>query len=186
VALSHEARSFWRGSATCSKGRSVAARDTAQQQIEIGAQPDGDRPLADQRPGARIHEGAAARCQHMNRIVEQPGDDAGARRRGNSRLAMALEDLRDGASRRALDLMIGIDEGQAQAVGEALCRCSFLPAPISPTRTMVFAGAFADPGPSFVAAVIAIAPSFPPSLCPAALQPVALPPAGIATRWPRR
>src|SRR6516162_4101589 len=55
----------------------------------------------------------------MDRIVQQAGDDP-ALAVAEVRLAVTGEDLRDGAARRALDLVIGVDEGEAKAMGETL------------------------------------------------------------------
>src|SRR5215468_3664846 len=73
----------------------VPAQHPLMQQIEIGTQPDRDAALADVGPRLSIHEGAAARCEDMHGIAEQPGDDL-ALAFAEHRLAAPLEDLLDG------------------------------------------------------------------------------------------
>ena len=73
----------------------------------------------DARPGLRIHEGAAAGRQHMHGIVEQPQDHPPLAL-AEALLAMALEDLGDGAAGRRLDLLVGIDEAKLQPLRQAL------------------------------------------------------------------
>ena len=87
--------------------------------------------------GLRIHEGAAAGRQDMHRLVlDQPGDDA-AFDGAEDRLAVAGEDLGDGAAGRGLDLGVGVAEGQMQSAPASRRPMALLPAPINPTSTTV-------------------------------------------------
>ena len=85
---------------------------------------------------SRVHEGAAAGRQHVRRVVEQARDHP-ALAVAERRLAVAREDLGDGAAGRRLDLVVGVDEGQAEPLAPGGGRSQLLPAPIRPTSTMV-------------------------------------------------
>ena len=93
--------------------------DAVEQDIEIGAQPHGQCLGTHQRPRLGVHIGAAAGRQHMRRFVEQAGDDA-ALAGAELGLAVFLEELADRAAGRMLDLVVGIDERQAEARGQPL------------------------------------------------------------------
>jgi hypothetical protein len=54
----------------------------------------------------------------VRRIVEQPQNDAPFSL-AEILLAVALEDFRNGAAGRLLDLAVGVDEGQVEAVSQA-------------------------------------------------------------------
>ncbi len=96
----------------------VAPRHPVEQQIELGAQPDRHRALADERPGGRVHERAAAGRQDLHRSVEQAGDDA-ALAIAKRRLAVALEDFLDGLAGGGFDLGVGVGERHFEPLRQA-------------------------------------------------------------------
>ena len=96
----------------------VAPRDPREQHVEIGAQPHRDAALRDEVPGRRVHERAAAGCQHMHRLAEEPRDDA-ALAVAKDGFAAIAEDLFDRLTGRGLDLGIRIEERQIEPYGQA-------------------------------------------------------------------
>jgi hypothetical protein len=71
----------------------------------------------------------------MDRIAEQARDHP-ALAVAEGLLAMHFENVGDAAAGGGLDLAVGIDEGQAEMLRQRL-PMQLLPAPISPTRTIV-------------------------------------------------
>ena len=91
----------------------------AQQHLEIGLQPYRDAGLADALARRLVEEGAAAGRQNLGPLDEQPRDHP-ALALAKIGFAEALENLRDRHLRARLDFGVGIDEGQAEALGEPL------------------------------------------------------------------
>ena len=80
----------------------VTPRGAPDQHVQIGAQPDRERPLAHQGARLRIDEGAAAERQDLPLAAQQPGDHLalpGAKRG----LADLREDVGDGGAGGGLD-----------------------------------------------------------------------------------
>src|SRR5215831_3748493 len=102
----------------CEQRPVVAPKHAAQQQCKLSFEPHGDTGLADAVAGFRYHEGAAARCQYLRTRAQQAGDDL-ALAFAEVGLAVILEDVGDGFARRALNLFIGVKEGQIEAGGQA-------------------------------------------------------------------
>ena len=94
-----------------------AFANSSQQHLEFRLQPDRDARGGDALAGDGVHEGAAAGREHLLALVEQASDHL-AFAVAEIGLAEALEDLRDGHARPGLDLGVGIDERQAQPLGE--------------------------------------------------------------------
>ena len=92
--------------------------DAFQQQGQRRADPDREAAGADQRSGLAVHEGAAAGGEHDPGAIQQAADDP-ALHVAEGGLAEALEDFANAASRRGLDLLVRIDEGQAERLGQA-------------------------------------------------------------------
>ena len=67
----------------------------------------------DRRPRLRVHEGAAARRQHLRAVFQHAQDDA-LLQRPELGLAIALEQFGNAHARHAFDLLVAVDEGQAQ------------------------------------------------------------------------
>ncbi len=88
------------------------------QQLQIGAQPDRDAALPDQRPRLGVHEGAAARRKHVHGIAEEPRDHL-ALSLSEGRLAAPLEDLLDRLAGCGFDLAVGIDEVEPESLRES-------------------------------------------------------------------
>jgi hypothetical protein len=65
-----------------------------------------------------LHEGTAAGGDDLGRAIDQPGDHSPLAV-AEMRLAEALEDVGHGHAGGGLDLVIGIDEGQAHALRQA-------------------------------------------------------------------
>ena len=101
----------------CSIGRSaVARRLTRRISTSKSALSQTETPFcADAGAGLGIHEGAAAGRQHLRAAVEQARDHA---RLAGAEVGLAIggEDFRDGHAGRRLDLGVGIDEGDAEAL----------------------------------------------------------------------
>ncbi len=100
------------------QGAVVAAGDAADQDLNGGAEPDGDCGFAAEGACCRVHERSAAKRDHCWGTVEQTADDAvltGAK----FGFAKAVEDFGDGAAGGGLDLHVGVAERKAQAGGEA-------------------------------------------------------------------
>ena len=87
------------------------------QQIHRRIEPDGDRPLVQQLPSARIDEDLASGRNHPDLVVDQPRDQSPLAV-AEIRLAEPLEHLCRRVACRILDGRIGIDEGQVKAPRE--------------------------------------------------------------------
>ena len=103
--------------AVLEQGPGVSAGDSLRQSRDIGVEPDCDAFLEDQRPRARVDEGAAAGRNHLGRAADQPGDHAPFAV-SEARLAEPFEHLGDIMLGDPLDLLVGIDEGEAEALGQ--------------------------------------------------------------------
>ena len=119
VTLVHQARENLPGIALAQQRPVGALAHPVVQHLEVGAQPDGDGVLAHQGARLGIHVGAAAGRQHVCRPGQQARDHA-AFAGAELGLAEAFEELRDRAAGRALDLVVGVDERQAEAQRQAL------------------------------------------------------------------
>jgi hypothetical protein len=93
--------------------RTVAApADAFEQGFDVAIEPDRDGPVQHQRPRFRIDEGPAAGREDLGRSVDQPGDHP-ALAVAEAGFAEGREDFRDRELGRLLDLVVGIDEGNA-------------------------------------------------------------------------
>ncbi len=113
-ALLVEARQCGQRVAMGQQGPLGAAGDAAEQGRQGAAQPDRDRAFAHQPAGARIDHGAAAGGDHRLGPGDQARDHA-ALACAELGLAVAGEDFRHRAAGGALDLVVGVDEGEAEA-----------------------------------------------------------------------
>ena len=98
----------------------VLATHALHQRLEIGVEPDRDAALADALAGARVHEGAAAGGEHHLAGVQQTHDHAAL---AVAEIALAIfgENLGNGhAGGGGDDFGVGVDEGKAEARGQAL------------------------------------------------------------------
>ena len=109
ITLFHQGAEDFARIAVSQQRSGVAPRAALDQEVELGAEPDGDRLVGEQLAGERIDEGAAAGGQHLRSPIEQPGDDA-ALTLAKRVLAMAFEEIGDAAARRGLDLGVGVGE----------------------------------------------------------------------------
>ena len=94
-----------------------ALAHAAQQHLELRLQPDRHAALGDAPARLLVEEGAAAGRQHLGAAVEQTGDHP-ALAVAKIGLAEPLEDLGDRHLRAGLDLVVGVDKGQAELLGE--------------------------------------------------------------------
>jgi len=94
-----------------------ALAHTAQQGLELRLQPHRHAALGDAPARLLVEEGAAAGRQHLGAVVEQTGDHP-ALAVAKIRLAEPLENLGDRQLGAGLDLVVGVDEGQAELHGE--------------------------------------------------------------------
>ena len=94
-----------------------ALAHAAQQGLELRFQPHRHAALGDAPARLLVEEGAAAGRQHLGAVVEQTGDHA-ALAVAKVRFAEALEDLGDRHLRAGFDLVVGVDEGEAELLGE--------------------------------------------------------------------
>ena len=111
-----------------------AAGDALEQQLEIGLDPNRDRPGLDQPAGLGVDEGTAPGAEHDIGVAHQPGDHPGLAG-AEIRLAMGGEDLGDAHAGGALDLFVAVDELPPEA-GARRRPTVVLPAPIMPTSTI--------------------------------------------------
>ena len=96
----------------------VAAGHPPHQRLQRTAQPDRDRIGARSGAGFRVHERAAAERQHQRVAREQAADHA-AFAVAEGALAVAGEQLGDGAAGGQFDLGVGVAERQPESRGEA-------------------------------------------------------------------
>ena len=101
-----------------SSGAGVAARRALGEDVDRRVEPDGDRALVEQLARARIDEGAAAGGDHPDLALDQPRDQPPLAV-AEILLAVALEHLGGGIAGGILDRGIAVDEGQAEAPGQA-------------------------------------------------------------------
>ena len=94
-----------------------AAAHALHEQGKIGTQPDRNAGFANATAGFLVHEGAAAGRHDLGAAVEQSGDDL-ALAFAEIGLAMIGEDLGNALSGGEFDLVVGIDEGNAELFGE--------------------------------------------------------------------
>src|SRR5439155_15822432 len=87
------------------------------EQREIGLEPDRDALMLDHFAGCLVDVGAAAGRQHRCTAVKKPGNHL-ALAVAEIGLAVVGEYLRDGLTRRRLDLVIGIDERKLELFGK--------------------------------------------------------------------
>jgi hypothetical protein len=90
----------------------------AQQRLELRLQPHRHATGGDPPARLLVEEGAAAGRQHLGSFVEQTGDHP-ALAVAKIRLAESLEDLGDRHLGAGLDFVVGVDERQAELLGEA-------------------------------------------------------------------
>ena len=103
----------------CSSGRFDRLRTRRSNTSKSGFSQIGDAGLADALARRFVEEGAAAGRQHLGAVDEQPRDHP-ALALAKIGFAEALENLRDRHLRARLDFGVGVDEGQAEALGEPL------------------------------------------------------------------
>ena len=131
IALLHEPRENFSRIALAQQRPVGALLHPVEQHVEFGAQPHGERPGLHQPPRLRVHVGAAAGRQDARRLLQQPGDHppfAGA----ELLLTKAFEEFGDGTARRALDLVVCVDEREAESLPPAVCRWRSCPRPSGP------------------------------------------------------
>ena len=102
----------------------VAAAGAADQQVQIGAQPDGISPLFDQGAGVGIAKSPAAGGQHTRGTFQQPLDDF-AFAFAEGRFAVLGEIFRDGAARRRFKFAVAVEKSLVQAVRQAAADLTF-------------------------------------------------------------
>ena len=118
IALLHQRRQdLVRVAALEQRAGAALAGGAGDQRLEIGAEPDRDRPRRD--PGARLRvdEGAAAQRQHHGPAFEQAGDHP-TLQLAKARLAVECEDVGDAEPGGGHDLVVGVGEGCSQRPGE--------------------------------------------------------------------
>src|ERR1700733_4028081 len=98
--------------------------DTAPEHVEIGFQPDRYAVLRDTLARFLVHEGAAAGRDDPRAFPQEALQDASLAVAKIS-LPVTGKDLRNRHARRQFDLRIGIDEIEAELLGEATSDRSF-------------------------------------------------------------
>ena len=96
----------------------VAPTGTFYQSFEIAIEPYRNPLVEDERARIRIDEGAAAGCDHARFLAHQTRDDPPFTF-AEIGFAMGCEYLRHGTVGGAFDLVIDIDEGAFQRLGQA-------------------------------------------------------------------
>ena len=110
------------GRSTCQTGpwpqRTVgAAPHPVHDDVDVGLEPDRHRLVGNPPPGILPHEGAAAGRQHRRPCFEKAGDHPRLAV-AKIRFAIGVENIRDRHAVGQLDLGIGVDEGNAELLGE--------------------------------------------------------------------
>src|SRR3546814_8811787 len=102
----------------------VSSPDALHQSVDVGVEPHRYSLVQNEGACLLVHERAAAGGDHLRFPVDQPGDDPPLAV-AEMRLAELLEDFADGAARRRLYLVIGIEERQPEPYGQAAAKPGF-------------------------------------------------------------
>lgn len=96
----------------------IAAANPSGERLDVRVQPDRNAPLEHQRPGRGVGESSAAGRDHMRRTLQQAGYHQPLAV-AEMILAEPFENLSDAETRRFLDLLVRIGEGQIEPPGQA-------------------------------------------------------------------
>src|SRR3546814_18961101 len=102
----------------------VSSPDALHQSVDVGVEPHRYSLVQNEGACLLVHERAAAGGDHLRFPVDQPGDDPPLAV-AEMRLAELLEDFADGAARRRLYLVIGLEERQPEPHRQAAAKRGF-------------------------------------------------------------